>query len=119
MFFHTQLLISTLLAVSCVLGAPNVKRQGAGPACGSLGTGAYSTRGRIQVAAFNPNGSNDHEYGAELFLGGAGPTDPWHSTFTVSTIHPPWSRRKLLNLPRIFLGWGLGYLARLGGISYD
>ena len=38
---NRQLLISALLAVASVLGAPNVKREDADP-CKGLGTGAYS-----------------------------------------------------------------------------
>ena len=88
MFFRAQLLISTLLAASCVLGAPNVKRQ-AGPACNGLGTGAYSNTGNFKVAAFNPNGPNDHEYGTQVRQSTTGASlGYWYSTFTVSAIYP-------------------------------
>ena len=98
MFFHTQLLVSTLLAVSSVLGAPSVKRQEAGPACNGLGAGAYSNRGNFRVAAFNPNGPNDHAYGTEIIQGTTGASaGSWYSTFTVGTIHAPSPRRKLSN----------------------
>ena len=105
MFFNTQLLISTLLAVSSVLGAPNAKRQGTGSACNGLGTGAYSTRANFRVAAFNPNGPNDHEYGTELIQYGIGSSPAARlTTFTVSATHSSLPPRKLPNRPRIFPG---------------
>ena len=89
MFFNTQVMISAIMAVS-VLGAPSEKRQDAGPACNGLGSGVYSNRGNFKVAAFNPNGPNDHAYGTELIQGSTGASAGlWTSTFTVSTIHPP------------------------------
>jgi len=98
MFFNTQLLVSAIMAVS-VLGAPSAKRQDAGPACNGLGSGVYSNRGHFKVAAFNPNGPNDHAYGTELIQGTTGAdAGTLTTTFTVSTTNSS-SRCTLPNRP--------------------
>ena len=84
MFFHTRLLISTLLAVSFVLAGP----------CDGLGTGAYSDISNFRVAAFHPYGESDHPYGIELVQDTTGVTSGASSaTFTVSTVCSPSPRR--------------------------
>jgi len=68
MFFRVQILISALLAVTSVLGAPSAKRQTADP-CSGLGDGAHSNVTNFRVAAFNPAGQNPNPYGSQLVQG--------------------------------------------------
>ena len=87
MLFHAQLLISTLLAVSSVLGAPNVKRDDADP-CKGLGTGAYSNLTNFRVASLH-SGRNKNEYGSQVILATTGVISGASSrTFRVSATHP-------------------------------
>lgn len=87
MFSHTQLLISTLLATSCVLGAPSTLRRAADP-CDGLGAGAYSNITQFRVAASH-GGRNEHPYGPELVQGMTGGSHGVTSTtFTVSAVRP-------------------------------
>ena len=84
MFFLTQLLISTLLAISFVLAGP----------CEGLGTGAYSNISNFRVAAFHPYGENNYPYGIELVQDTTGVTSGASSTtFTVSIVYSPSPRR--------------------------
>jgi len=90
MLFHTHILISALLAVSSVLGAPNAEAD----PCKGLGTGTYTDLAKFRVGAMF-NGRNSNLYGSPLVQFTTDVTPGVSTTtFTVSTVNPPSSRRK-------------------------
>ena len=96
MFFYTQLLISSLLTVSSVLGAPSMKREDADP-CKGLGTGAYSNLTNFRVASLH-SGRNMNDYGNQVILATTGViTGASSRTFRVSLIYLLSSRCKSPN----------------------
>ena len=93
MFLRTQLLVSTLLAVSSVLGAPSEGRNVTDP-CKGFGNRAYSTLDNFQIAAYKPNSETE----AYALVQKQGPdSSPYSGTLTVSTVHPTPRRRDLSN----------------------
>ena len=87
MFFRTQLLVSTLLAVTSVLGAPGAKRNG--NPCEMFSNG-YTNLSGFRIIAHKPNDLKDLW---ELVLKPTGTEGAgWSNTFTVSTIYPLPSR---------------------------
>ena len=112
MFFRTQLLISTLLAVSSVLGAPSAKRNWGGP-CERFPNGITNISG-FRIAAHKPNNIDETW---ELVLKQTGiEAAGTSSTFTVGDIYPLSHRSDQINplcLFRLERGSGTTKLRRL------